>query len=109
MKINTIFALMKKRRNIFLKIILLIIVFVCSGINVHSNSDTHGYYLNTLTDTSYIENTLTSGIDASDEDQMDKSPVFGLTEQPECQESDLITLSLLNILLVSVWQPPKVF
>ncbi len=42
-------------------------------------------------------------------DQIDQSQYSDLSEQPECQKYDFDTLPLLNILFVSVWQPPKVF
>jgi hypothetical protein len=100
---------MNKRSDIFLKIFLLIIVFACSGINIHSDTDMHRYYLNQSTGTNNIENSLTPDIDFSDEDQIANSSILGLTEQPECQKYGLNSLPLLNILSVSVWQPPKIF
>ena len=100
---------MKKRRNIFLKIFLLIILFFFQGINVHSNADTQRYYIENSHDTDNSESTLTQGNDSSDLDQIDQSPLSDLSEQPECQKYGFIILPLLNSLSVSVWQPPKVF
>ncbi len=108
-KIYMTFALMKKRRNIFLKFLLLIVLFFFQGINVHSNLDTQRYYIEISLDTDNIESRLTPDNDSSDEDQIDQSNNSDLSEQPECQKYGLITLPLLNSLFFSVWQPPKVF
>jgi hypothetical protein len=105
----TIFAFMNKRRNIFLNILLLIIVCFCSGIDFHSNSETHKYYLELSTGSNNFENKLSHHTDTSDEDQMEQSAIVLLPEQPECQKSDLCILPLHNNLFVAVWQPPKVF
>jgi len=99
---------MKKRRNIFLNIILLVIVFFCSGIDAHSNLETQRSYLELSPGSNNIENRLCSDIDSSDEDQMDQSYIFGLTEQPKCQKYYLCILPLFNNLFLPVWQPPKI-
>ena len=108
-KIYATFALMKKRRNIFLKIFLLIVLLFFPEINAHSNLDTQRYYIEISLDTDNIESRLTPDNDSSDEDQIDQSHISDLSEQPECQKYGLSTLPLLNILFFSVWQPPKVF
>jgi hypothetical protein len=108
-KIYTTFALMKKRRNIFLKIFLLIVLFFFPGIDVHSDLVTHRYYIEISQDTDNMESRLTTDNDSSEEDQIDQSYLSDLSEQPECQKYGLSKLPLLNILSVSVWQPPKVF
>jgi hypothetical protein len=84
-------------------------IFFCSGINVHSNSETHRYYLEHSSCSNNFENNISHYIDISEEDQMDQSQMLLLPEQPECQKSGLCAFPLLNNLLVSVWQPPKVF
>ena len=83
-------------------------MFFCSGIAVHSNFEAEKYNLELPAGSNNLENKLSHHTYSSDEDQMDQSPVMLLPEQPECQESDLCTLPLLNNLFVSVWQPPKV-
>jgi hypothetical protein len=108
-KIYATFALMKKRRNIFLKIFLLIVLLFFQGINAHSNLDTQRDYIEISLDTDNIESRLTPDNDLSDEDQIDHSNNSDLSEQTECQKYSLITLPLLNNLFFSVWQPPKVF
>ena len=100
---------MKKRGNIFLKIFLLIVLFFYQGINAHSNLDPQQYYIEILHNTDNIEIILTPDNDSSDEDQIDLSYISDISEQPECQKYGLSKLPLLNILSVSVWQPPKVF
>jgi hypothetical protein len=100
---------MKKRRNIFLKIFLLIVLFFFQGINAHSNLDTPRYYIEISHDTDNSESRLTQCNDSTDEDQIDQSPISDLSEQPECQKYGFNNLPLLNILSVSVFQPPKVF
>jgi hypothetical protein len=99
---------MKKRKNIFL-VILLPVLFFCSGINAYSNSETHRYYLENTSVSDNFENRLSNHTDSSEEDQMDQSHIVLLPEQPECKKSGVCTLSLLNNLFVPVWQPPKVF
>jgi len=108
-KIYTTFALMKKRRNIFLKILLLIVLFFYQGINAHSNIDTQRYYIEISYDTDNNVSRLTPDNDSSDDDQIDQSYISELSEPPECRNYALRTLPLLNILFVSIWQPPKVF
>jgi hypothetical protein len=108
-KIYTIFALMKKRRNIFLKFILLIILLFFPGSNAHSNSVSQRYYIEVSLDTDNIQSRLTPDNDSSDEDQIDQYSNLDLSEQPECQKYGLSTMPFLNNLFFSVWQPPKVF
>ena len=100
---------MKKGRNLFLNIILLIIVFICSGIDTHSSIGTQRHYFEFSTGTDNINNKFVQDIDASDEDQMDQSHIFELTDQPEYQKSGVRTLPLPDDTFASVWQPPKVF
>jgi hypothetical protein len=100
---------MKIRRNIFLNILLLTIVFFCSGIDAYSFSDAQRNYPEIPADIQNIETRLTPDTDSSDEDQMDQYHIFGLTEQPECQKSFLYTFPLPDNLFFSIWQPPKVF
>jgi hypothetical protein len=99
---------MKKRRNIFLKIFLMMVLFFFQGIYAHSNLDTQRYDIEISHDTDYSECRLTPDNDLSDEDPIDQSPISVLSDQPECQNYGSNSLPLLNILFVSVWQPPKV-
>jgi hypothetical protein len=108
-KIYTTFAPMKKRKNIFLKIFLLIVLLFFPGLNAHSNLNAQRYYMEISLDTDNIESRLTPDNDSSDEDQIDQFKNSNLSEQLECQKYGLITLPLLNYLFFSVWQPPKVF
>jgi hypothetical protein len=99
---------MKKRWDISLKFLLLIVLLFFTGINEHSNLDTHRDYTEISLDTGNIESWLTSDNDSSDEDQIDQSDHSDLSEQPECQKYGLSSLPLLNILYFSFWQPPKI-
>jgi hypothetical protein len=108
-KIYTTFALMKKRRNIFLKIFLLLVLFFFQGINAHSNIDTQRYFIEISHDTDNSESWLTSDNGSFNEDQIDQSHISDLSVQAECQKYCFNTFPLLNNLFVSVWQPPKVF
>jgi hypothetical protein len=108
-KIYTTFAIMEKRRNIFLNIFLLIVLLFFQGINGHSIIDTQRYYIEISNDADSIESRLTPDNDSSDEDQIDHSSISDLFEPPECQKYGLSTVPLLNIQFFSVWQPPKVF
>jgi len=108
-KIYTTFALMKKRRNIFLKIFLLIVLFFFQGINTHSNLDTQRYFIEISHGTDNCESRLSSDNGSFNVDQIDQSPISDLSVQAECQKYCFNNLPLLNILFVSVWQPPKVF
>ena len=107
-KIYTTLALMKKRRNIFLRLFLLIVLLFLLGINAHSNSDTQRYCIEISQDTDNTESRLTQDNDSSDEDQFDQSHISDLSEEPECQKYGLSILPLINILFYSVWQPPEV-
>jgi hypothetical protein len=100
---------MKKRRNIFLKIFLLTVLFCFQGINAHSNLDALRYDIEISHNTDNSESKLNSYNESSIEDQIDQSPISDLSEQAECQIYCFKTLPLLNILIFSVWQPPKVF
>jgi hypothetical protein len=108
-KIYTTFTLMKKKGNIFLKLFILIVLFFLPGIDAHSNLDTQHYYIEISYNTDNIETWLTLDNDSSDEDQIDQYNNSDLSEQLECQKYGFNTLPLLNILSLSVWQPPKVF
>jgi hypothetical protein len=108
-KIYTTFAKMKKGNIILIKLLLFIVLLFFPGINAHSNLDTHRYQIEISHDTDSSESRLTPDNDSFEEDQIDQSPISDLSEQPECQKYGFITLPLLNILFVRVWQPPKVF
>ena len=100
---------MKKRRNILIKIFLLIVLFFFQGISAHSNLDIQRYYIEISHDTDNIDTRLAQNNDLTGEDQIDQPPISYLSEQPECQKYGFNPSPLLNILFVSVWQPPKVF
>lgn len=100
---------MKKGRDIFFNIILLIIVFFFLGIDAHANSETQRYYVEYASSSNNFENKLNHHIDTSEEDQMEQSHIMLLPEQSECQKSGMNSLPLLDNLFVSVWQPPKIF
>jgi hypothetical protein len=100
---------MKKRRNIFLKIFLLIVLLFFQGITAHSSVDTWRYYIEISHNTYNNESNLTPDNNSSDEDLIDQAPIWYLSEQLECQKYGFNTLPLLNILSFSIWQPPKVF
>ena len=100
---------MKKGRNIFLNVLILIIVYFCSGIDARSNSEVQRYFIEHSTCSNNFENKLSHHTDISDEDQMDQSYIMLLPEHYERQESGLSALPFLNNLFFSVWQPPKVF
>ena len=100
---------MKKRRNIILKIFLLIVLFLFQGIKAHSNVDSQRYNIEIYYNIENIESKVTPDNDLSDEDQIDQFSISYLSEQSVCQNYGLSTLPILNILLFSVWQPPKVY
>jgi uncharacterized protein YxeA len=100
---------MKNRRDIFLKFFLLIVLFLFHGINAYSNLDPQRYYIQISHDTDKAENRLTPDNDTSDEDQIDQYNNSDLSDQHGSQIISVSTLPLLNILFVSVWQPPKIF
>jgi hypothetical protein len=100
---------MKKRRNIFLNVLVLIIVFLCSGIDARSNSEVQRYFPEHSICSNNFENILSHHTDISDEDQMDQSYLMLLPDQHENHESGFSALLFLNNFSFSVWQPPKVF
>jgi hypothetical protein len=99
---------MKKGRNIFSKIIFLMTVFLCLGINVHSEIPSPQYEIEFSSCTTSVENSIRPEIDSIDEDQIDQISVFGLSEDPICQISIPMNCSPINYLCFSVWQPPKI-
>jgi hypothetical protein len=99
---------MNKRRNIFLTFLLFTLVLFCTGINIHSRTETKHYNSELSANTDNIENSLTPGVDLSDEDQMEQSHISGLSELPECQQPELTSLPFINSLFISIWQPPKI-
>lgn len=100
---------MRKRKNIFLKIFLLIVLLFIPVFSAHSNSDTGRYLTEISRDTDNTEIRLTPDNDLSDEDQIGQSDNSDLSEQHECQQYGFKTLPLLNILIVYIWQPPKIY
>jgi len=100
---------MKKRRNIFLDIILLLFVLFFSFSDTHPNSEKQRYYLEHASGSYNLENKISHNNDPSEEDQMDQSQIMFLPEKPECQKYNIKFLTLPNSLFDSVWQPPKVF
>jgi hypothetical protein len=102
------FAHMNKRKNTFLKIFLLVVLFFFQGINTHPNLATQRYYIELSHDTDDNKSRFNPDNDSSDETQIDQAPISGLSEQPECQKFCFRTLFFLNTLFVSVWQPPEV-
>ena len=105
----TTFTLMKKRRTIFLNIILFLFVVLYSGIAAHSILDTQTAYMELSPVNDNNENRLCSNTDSPDNDQIDQVSLSDLSELPECQKNGLSSMPVLNILFFSVWQPPKVF
>jgi hypothetical protein len=107
-KKKMIFVIMKKGRNIFLNLLVLMIVFFCTTIYIHTFLEAQQSYMDLTSNTIYTECSLTLHLDSSDEDQMNKSHMNAFAEQPEWQQSESGTSPLLNKLFVSVWQPPKI-
>ena len=87
----------------------MIVLFLFHGINAHSSLDPQRYFIQISHDTDKAENRLNPDNDSSDEDQIDRSNISDLSDQTGCQKFSVSTLPPLNILFVSVWQPPKVF
>lgn len=108
-KIYATFAIMKKGNIIIIKLLLFIVLLFFPVISAHSNLNTQRDHIEISRDTDDIENRLIPDNDSSDEDQIDQSNNTDLSEKPECQSNGFSTLSVLNILYCSVWQPPKVF
>jgi len=100
---------MKKLRHIFIKFFLLIVLFFFQGISAHSGFDTERYYSPISLDAVNTECSMTPDNDSSDEDLIEQSDISDLSDQDVCQKFSVSTLPLLNILFVSVWQPPKIF
>ena len=98
-----------KKRGIFLKIFLLIVLFFYQGIKAHSDIDAQQYFLENSYETDNIDNKLTHDNNSYDEDLIDRSSASGFSEIHECQKYGFVTFTLLNILFVSVWQPPKIY
>ena len=61
--INTTFASMRKKRDIFFNIILLLIVSFFLGIDAHANSETQRYYVEYASSNNNFENKLNHHID----------------------------------------------
>jgi hypothetical protein len=99
---------MIKRKKIYLKIFILIVLFSFQGINLHSNSEILRHHIEISKVTDDNENRLTTAIDSSDEDQIDRSYLSYLLEQPESQIYKLTIQPLPNTVFFSVWQPPKI-
>jgi sortase (surface protein transpeptidase) len=108
-KITTTFALMKKRSNIFRIVLLLLIILFCSQVTTHFISDKQASYYEFSSGNNNTEDSLSRDTDPSDEDQMDRSFIYGLKEQPGCQISGLSILPFIDNVFHSVWQPPEIF
>jgi hypothetical protein len=83
-------------------------VIFFSHIEVFSISDKH-FTSQELSSASNDENSLCSESDTADEDQMDQSCMFSLTDQPKDQLFYISILPHFDDLFLSIWQPPKVF
>ena len=68
----TTFTLMKKRRTIFLNIILFLFIVLYSGIAAHSILDTQTAYMELSPVNDNNENRLCSNTDSPDNDQIDQ-------------------------------------
>jgi hypothetical protein len=100
---------MKIRRNIILNILLLLTVFFSSGIDAHPDSENKSYILEQDSGSNNSENKLSAHFDISEEDRINQSHNILVPEKSLCQKSGINSLSLPNKIIVSVWQPPKIF
>jgi hypothetical protein len=100
---------MKKRRDLFFNIILLLIGLFFFGTDAYPNSEAQRYYVEYASGSDNFENRLNHHIDTSEEDLMEQSHIMLRPEQSECQKSVLIFLHLPDNLFVSVWEPPEIF
>lgn len=99
---------MKIHRKILFRIIFLLTVFFCYGINTYSNYNFHPFSLEFPASTNSIENDLISDYDSFDDDQINFTNEFSTLVENNYQL--VITQNSLLILnsFFSVWQPPKI-
>lgn len=98
---------MEIKRNIILKILLLLSIIFSSGNNACPDSANKTYILEQESGSSNSENNLSAHSDFSDEDLTDLTHKALLPELSECQKSGLNSLLLPNENTDPVWQPPK--
>jgi hypothetical protein len=108
-KINTTFAAMKSRRNIVFRIVFLLTIFFCVGMNAQSNYSVRLINIEHPVSTNNEEKSFTSDSDCIDEDQIDKSFGIASTDKQMQQILNQKSYFIADICSVSVWQPPKVF
>jgi hypothetical protein len=103
------FTAMKRKGKILFKIIFILIVFFNIGIDAYSNFKTHLISIELLTGKSSSESSFNPVIDSLNEDQIDQSYSFDLTEKPDCQLPINWDCFIDHHFNLSIWQPPKIF
>ncbi len=98
---------MKIHRKILFRIIFLLAVLFCYGINVYSNYNVHSYSIEQTAGTNTVENSLSSDIDSSNEDQNNQFDEFDCIGKPIFQIPNTNNYFSTYNFCFSVWQPPK--
>lgn len=105
----TTFTGMKRKRKLLFKIIFILAVFFSIGIDAYSNFNMHPYSTELSTGKNSAENSFRSDIDSMNEDQIDPSYKFDLTDGTFCQIPFPWNCSIVYTFYFSIWQPPKIF
>lgn len=100
---------MKILRKIFFRIVFLLAVLCCFGINEYSGYNIHPYSAELTDDKNCVVNNIFSDIDFYDDDQLNHTTIFCSFEELRYQIPILRNYFLISEFFFSVWQPPKIF
>jgi hypothetical protein len=100
---------MKSRRKIVFRIIFLLTIFFCAGINAQSDYIMRKINIENPAGTNNDEKSFGSDSDSIDEDQIDQSPGIASTDEYIRHILTQQSFCLIHTFSVAVWQPPKVF
>lgn len=98
---------MKGLKHIVFRLLFLITLFFCLGLEVYTNNSTPGYKIELSSELNYKDNNIISGVDSSEDDHINQTHAF-----PDFVKQ-LTVISISNDshssreFIVSSWKPPK--
>jgi hypothetical protein len=98
---------MKSYRKILFRIIFLLAVFFCYGINVSSNYNIQLYSIEHSAEKNSVENNFIGNDDSYDDDQIIQNYEFSSIMELICLIPIPLNCFVVDKFLFSVWQPPK--
>lgn len=98
---------MKLYRKTIFKIILLLAVFFCYGLNSYSNRNSLSDNIEHSTQTNSDNNSI-KYIDFFDDEYVLEKHYYSSIMEIKCLSSFIHTTHFIQFFFISIWQPPKV-